>query len=60
MIRFNLQLFSISDWRVPSLDLGIQQSAQNGLPLLETGKTYSKLKVDCFHHMLKVYIDTKS
>lgn len=57
MIRFNLQLFSIS---IPSLDLGIQQSAQNGLPLLETGKTYSKLKVDCFHHMLKVYIDTKS
>lgn len=30
------------------------------LPVLETGKTYSKLKVDCFHHMLKVYIDTKS
>lgn len=58
MIRFNLQLFSIS---IPSLDLGIQQSAQNGyLNLLETGKTYSKLKVDCFHHMLKVYIDTKS
>lgn len=55
IILFNLQLLSISDWRVPSLDLGIQQSARREwLLLLETSKTYSRSKVDCFHHMLKV------